>query len=110
MVDGTFLTIHRPAGWQNKLRAYDVVVDGQVVAKLRDGQSTDVPVAAGPHRVQLKIDWCTSPELTVDVRPGAPVALTCGKGTRTLLTLWDTLFRSSQYLSLEQVVPTSSTL
>lgn len=81
------------------MRAYDVHIDGQGVGKIRAGESARFQLSPGPHQVQLKIDWCGSPALTVD---GAHDSrLTCDAGGGASLALLDILFRRNQYISLQ---------
>ncbi|MFI6582745.1 hypothetical protein [Embleya sp. NPDC050493] len=67
-------------GMRDILRAHRVLVDGQVVGKVKRGQVLTVAVAPGPHRVRLAIDWCSSPELEVTVPDGGTAAFVCAPG------------------------------
>jgi hypothetical protein len=64
-------------GRRDRLRSYSVVVDSEVAAKIRPGQTVELPVAQGAHSVQIAIDWARSPELGVEVAPGETVELRC---------------------------------
>jgi hypothetical protein len=52
------------AGWARKLA---VKVDDEIVATLRPGERRSVEIGAGRHVVQAKMDWCTSPQLPIDL-------------------------------------------
>jgi hypothetical protein len=54
------IRIKRDSGYADRLRAYKVVLDGDVIAEIRNGQQLDLDVPPGRHRLQLKIDWCRS--------------------------------------------------
>jgi hypothetical protein len=56
-------------------RRAQVLVDGEVVARLRPGASTTVEVSAGRRRVQAAMDWTTSAALDLDTAPGDEVRL-----------------------------------
>jgi hypothetical protein len=68
------------AGWHDKFRRYQVVVDGEQAATIKRGEQLDLPVRAGRHTVFLKIDWASSPQLDLDVAPGEVVSLECAPG------------------------------
>ena len=70
------LFIRRARAYADALRAYKVFVDGEPRGAVRQGDELKLEVAPGPHTVQMRIDWCSSPELFV--RAGdEPVRLTC---------------------------------
>ncbi len=60
------------------LRHIRVRVDGDLVALLRPMTAVEIAVAPGRHRVRASMDWTTSPELEVDVRPGERVEVRSG--------------------------------
>lgn len=75
------LALARAAGgWRDRARAYQVVVDEEPVARIRHGGRLDLPLAAGQHRVYVKIDWCQSQVIDVAARPGEVVRLYCAPG------------------------------
>lgn len=81
MPAGGVITLSRTAsGWRDRLRRYQVIIDGQRVAVIKRGERLDLPVTAGRHTVHLRIDWAGSPQLPVDVRAGEVVALECEPG------------------------------
>ena len=41
------------------------------VGHVKNGEVFECPADPGMHRVRLKVDWAGSPEITVNVRPGA---------------------------------------
>ena len=67
-------------GFRDLLRAYKVLIDRREVGSAKRGQRLHLPVTAGHHDIQLKIDWCSSPVLTVEVAPGAVTRLHCEPG------------------------------
>jgi hypothetical protein len=61
------LTISRdPATWTDRARDYIILIDDQPVGGVGHGDAVTVPLAPGPHRVRMKIDWCGSNELLID--------------------------------------------
>ena len=94
------VTIERTkAIWRDRARAYSVNIDGRTVGKIASGERQTYDLALGPHEVRMKIDWCGSPAVIVD---GAnDTALVCEAGGNSFTAIWDLLFRTSQYISLE---------
>ena len=78
------LKLKRAAEFANWLRAYHVLVDGERVAKIRNGRQIAVEIAAGHHTVELELDWCRSNRVDIEVRDGRPVRLRCGSNYRGL--------------------------
>ncbi|MEE4540585.1 hypothetical protein V2S66_01210 [Streptomyces sp. V4-01] len=60
-----------------QLRRYKVYVDGERVGDIRRGESCSRSVAPGPHRVQVKISWCSSQVSSVEVSPGDRLRFIC---------------------------------
>lgn len=78
---GGVITLSRAAsGWRDRLRRYQVIVDGERVATIKRGECLDLPVTPGWHTVHLQISWARSPQLGLDVPPGEVVALECAPG------------------------------
>jgi hypothetical protein len=84
----TDILVRRTHSWQDRVRNYAVIVDGRVTANIGNGGAVRVPVAAGRHTVQLRIDWCRSNPVDISVDAHAPVVLECGPNA----TPWFALF------------------
>lgn len=95
------IDISRATAWQDKLRRYQILVDGEPAGTIAEGAQVSLPVTPGRHQVQLKIDWCSSPELNVDVPPGGVVQLDCGPSAHPVLALLYITFYRRRYLWLE---------
>jgi len=61
--------------WRDRVRAYRVLIDGEAVGKIGDGDTAEFEVSPGRHTVRLGIAWTGSPEVVVDVQPAAPTVL-----------------------------------
>jgi hypothetical protein len=90
------ITLSRvPGGWKDRLRRYQVVIDGEQVASVKHGERVDLPVTAGKHTVYMQISWARSPRLELDIAPGQVVTLECaptnspplGAGAETYIDL-----------------------
>ena len=71
------ITVIRPSGWFGRFRRLSVLVDGNRVAVLRMGEIVDLDVAVGEHHVQVKMDWCTSTEVSVGLQAGDRLSFMC---------------------------------
>ncbi len=73
------LIVQRSGAWgRDLLRAYEVWVDQGEVAAVKRGGVVRIPLDPGAHAVQIRIDWCSSPELTVVVEAGTQTRISCG--------------------------------
>ena len=100
------IRVKRSTSYPDRIRAYRILVDGQEMARLNDGESVELPVVSGRHTIVAKIDWCSSPTLNVNIRDGETVNFECGsnrRGLRLLLGIFYVLFLRDQYLTLVQV-------
>jgi hypothetical protein len=100
------IRVKRSTSYPDRIRAYRILVDGQEMARLNDGESVELPVVSGRHTIVAKIDWCSSPTLNVNIRDGETVNFECGsnlRGLRVLLGMFYVLFLRDQYLTLVQV-------
>jgi hypothetical protein len=97
------ITISRPSAvWRDRLRAYKLVVDGNVVASIGPGKAEAVRVSAGHHRIWVKIDWCHSPMLEIDLEDGGRASFSVRpNGPLVFVLLYVTIFRA-RYLDLQQ--------
>lgn len=91
--------------WRDKLRAYKILVDGRPVGSVRRGGTREITVPPGPHTVQLRIDWCTSPAVDVNVDTGRRAVLECGPGGKAPDMLAAITAGRDRYIRLEPAVP-----
>ena len=97
------IRIKRDTGYADRLRAYKVVLDGNVVGEIKNGQQVEFDVAPGKHQLNLKIDWCRSNIVDFEVNQDN-VEFECGnnlRGFKVLLAIFYVLFMRSKYIWLE---------
>lgn len=70
MSTSPWIDVERIEGLRDRARAYKVMIDGQEAGTVRHGQQESFQVTPGTHEVFLKIDWCRSPKLSVEVAGG----------------------------------------
>lgn len=94
------LIIRRGRAYADAVRAYKIFVDGEARGEIRQGGEVSLDVPPGQHVVQLRVDWCTSSEVTV--RAGeAPVVLACRP--KSSWHAFNAFFDPSHYIRLEQI-------
>ena len=72
------MTIRRlPTRWQDRARAYKLVVDDKTVASVKHNETKEVTVESGHHRIWMRISWCRSQILDIDVQDGDEIRLVC---------------------------------
>lgn len=69
-------------GWQDRARAYKVVIDRRVVGQIRRGETMRFEVDPGEHAVRLAIDWVGSPEEPAVVADGESVRFVARPASR----------------------------
>lgn len=67
-------------GWRDRARSYDIVIDGNQVARIKRGQRVELPITSGRHQVLTRINWGTSETIQLDVLPGESIELFCTTG------------------------------
>jgi hypothetical protein len=76
------LRITRKSEFKDFLRAYKVIVDGNVVGRIRHGETKEFPVTSGEHDLSLRIDWCGSDEFHFTVAEGDVINFNARCNTR----------------------------
>jgi hypothetical protein len=74
------LIIYRRPSWQDRIRAYQVRVDGVKVGRVRPKGQLVVVVPAGEHEIVAKISWKRTPGLRLNLRPGQVQRVYVGPG------------------------------
>jgi hypothetical protein len=82
------LAIARGSACCDKGRTYEIIVDGRVAGEVLEGCVRTVAVSPGMHSVQLRIDWCTSEALEVEVARGRTELVSCKPRFNRLLRLF----------------------
>jgi len=98
------IKIQRDSGYADRLRAYKVVLDGEVIGEIRNGQLVEFDVAPGMHRLNIKIDWCRSNAVEFEMN-NEVVEFECGsslRGFKLLLAIIYITLLSGQYLWLRK--------
>jgi hypothetical protein len=99
----TVLVIRRLPRAQDREYAYRVLVDGRQRAEVGDDATVQIGLTPGEHRLNLRVKWCGSRDMTFTIQPGEIVRMECRPNVRPLLALlYITLWRND-YIALETV-------
>ena len=94
-----------PGGYTDRARAYKVLVDGEEQGTVKHGEGVELQVSPGTHRVQMKVDWATSPELEVTLSEGERAEFVCAPNASPLTAIFYAFFKRSDYIRLERSSP-----
>jgi hypothetical protein len=100
-----WIDVERKEGLRDRARAYKVMIDGQEAGTIRHGQQESFEVVPGTHEVFLKIDWCRSPKLTVDVAGGQRAKVTCVPSGTIWTAIFAIVFKPTSYIRAEVATP-----
>ncbi|MBK3563912.1 MULTISPECIES: hypothetical protein [unclassified Streptomyces] len=99
---GTVVLSRERGGYRDMLRGYDVLIDDTRVGSIRRGKTVRFEVPPGEHRLQLKIAWCSSRPLTVQVVEGGTVSFVCAPGGGASEGITAVTVNKDDYITLRQ--------
>ena len=62
----------------NAARNYKIFIDGQFVGEIANRATKEFPTTAGQHTVTAKLDWCGSPNVSIDIDTNETIHLSVG--------------------------------
>ena len=78
-----------PRGRADRRRAYIVEIDGNCVAAVRVDETTELVLVPGSHAVRLRLDWCSSRTLKLDLERGEHARVECrARRASPVLVFW----------------------
>ena len=98
----TKIIINRVSEYSNKLRGIKILIDNKEIGKIKDGESKTISVEPGEHKLQAKLDWCYSNEITFNLNDGDIKRFNLN-GTNPLLGLYYLTFARDKYLTLVEI-------
>jgi hypothetical protein len=85
------LTISRQKRVMERQNAFRVMVDGENIGEVGNGESDSFSLAAGVHEVHLEMRRFSSPSLEVILEPGQTTSLICRPHVAWWRVQWDML-------------------
>lgn len=72
------ITIRRESGYSvDRLRPYRIFIDDKRVLNINEGECKQLAVSPGAHSVSLRVDWCRSHTLQLNMEDGQSMELWC---------------------------------
>lgn len=99
----TTLRVQRDKGWTDKLRNYQVLLDGVKIGELAEGAELLHQIEVGRHVIEATIDQCGSQPFTFEAdSEGVTVTVRSAlRGWRVFLSLFYIVFNRRGYLIVE---------
>ena len=72
------ILVKRTSEYNNRLRDYQLFLDGKKIGTIANGQTESFEITSGQHTIVAKIDWCSSPELSLTLNETEQKLLTVG--------------------------------
>ena len=91
---------------RDRLRSYQVIIDGERLGKIGSGENREFPISPGRHRLRLKVDWAVSKTIEFDVNETGRVSFACQPNGNSFTILWDlflTIGNIKPYIKLWQI-------
>jgi hypothetical protein len=85
------------------LRGYAVILDGRKVGTVKRGQAIEIAIEPGSHVAMLRVDWCSSPQVTFSASPGEVVTYACRPGGSAWSLPLRVLFDRAHYVAIDRV-------
>lgn len=98
------IKIVRDSGYADRVRKYKVMCDGKHLGDIGNGESLEFETSPGEKEVFLKIDWCRSDKVRVNVPADGVVTLHGGsslRGAKVFLAIVYAIFMPHKYLWLK---------
>ncbi len=99
------VTVQRGTSYADRLRDYQLELDGVVIGRVSRESSLTVQVQPGRHRLRAKIDWCSSNTVTFEAADNETVVFDVAsslQGWRVVGALF-ALFAPRRWLTLQRV-------
>ncbi len=90
----------RANAYQDRARAYKVLLDGAEAGSVKRGETVSVDAAPGAHTLQMKIDWATSEPVQVNVVGGQDLHFECWPNAKPLTAIYWTTLGRKKYIAL----------
>jgi hypothetical protein len=99
------ISIKRDSGYADRGRAYKIILDGEVIGKIENGQKLKLDAPSGKHQLYLRIDWCRSNFVYFEA-DGDIIEFECSsnlRGARILLNLLYITFLCKRHIWLRNM-------
>lgn len=104
LIMGSTISVSRDSGYADRIRAYRVLLDGNEIGRIGNGETKSFDIKPGQHQLALKIDWCGSAAINFGIANDQCVKFQCGsnlRGFRLFLAVYYAIFAWRKYLWLK---------
>ena len=103
----TKIEITRNSQWTNKVRGITIIVNGEKIGKIADGETKTFEVDAGEIHLAAKIDWCATKPLVFKATAQEVYRFELGsnlQGAKVFyMAAYYVMFKPSEYLYLKDL-------
>ena len=78
----TSISLNRDSGYADRVRDYVVLLDSTEIGRIANGETKTFAVLPGEYELRLKIDWCGSNAMKVQLDAGQQLKFRCGSSLR----------------------------
>lgn len=99
------LVIKRDSGYADAARKYKVVCNGKPLGKISNGETQEFSTEDTDLELFLKIDWCRSNKITIQLEPDQVKNIECGsslRGGKLFLAIVYVFFMPHKYLWIKE--------
>lgn len=94
------VTFERPEQWMDRIRAYNIEINGGSVGELRRLTPLSVELLPGTYTVRAKVDWCMSKPFEMQVKAGQDATYEVRNPWSATLVLYAITLGARQYLQI----------
>jgi len=95
------LAIKGDSGYADRARSYQVMLDGNALGRIGNGETKRFTLIPGRHSLRLTIDWCGSNYVEFEIHQGPDLFLQADSGLRGFKvfgTLSEVIFAPNSYI------------
>ena len=106
IMENATLHVERHAGNLGISRKYKIFIDGNKRADISTMENCTFQVDPGHHEIIIKVDWCSSPSLSINIRAGEEIKVICRGDVRPLWPWYAITFGRHQCIQLYEATST----
>lgn len=76
-MESSKIKIFKEKAYDDSFRKYKFFLNGKKVGEISEGETFLLSVEPGDHEIFLKIDWCRSPNMRVNIAEKETVEMAC---------------------------------
>ncbi len=100
------INIKRDSRYAGRLRRYKVILDGQLIGDIADGQSKSFDISPGSHTLHLKVDLARSNKVRFEAAANKTIHFRCANsitGFKIIFAIVYATILIHRYIELERI-------